>query len=113
MKVMAKVFLVVFLLVALSNGQEDLDQLKWRVEQKRVIQELGEDGAQEMLLAAQNVVTSLLDLLRGPLANDGDPGVPGGSCLQAIWNLTGISDPSGLPVLVDLIDAFGKIQPGK
>ena len=114
-----KCILVLLLLgcVLTSTQGQDLDRLQQRVEQVAAQREISEEFPEEFVEIAQETVDSLTKLWTKPgsvksvldTSNDPTPW----NCLSAAWNLTHHTDVYGLPVAVDVLDAFGKIGPGE
>ena len=103
--------------VLLSSIQgQDLNRFQRRMEQLVAQQEIRKEFSQDFVEIAQEIVDSLTKLWTEPgyveSLIDTEDDIPW-NCLSAAWNLTHYTDEYGLPVAIDVLDAFGKIGPGK
>ena len=100
-----------------STQGQDLDRLQHRVEQVAAQREISKEFPEEFVEIAQETVDSLTKLWTGPgsarsVLDTNDDSISW-NCLLAAWNLTHYTDSYGLPIAVDVLDAFGKIGPGE
>ena len=106
-------------LLTAIQGQ-DLDRMNKKIDQKlfqqSILDEYGDEDLKQLitepLLAFKTLLTDPSSLETLLSANNvGNTTFPL-QCLEAAWNLTKYNDSFGLPLIVDVLDAFGKIGPG-
>lgn len=100
---------------------QDVDRINQKFDQKlfqqSILDEYGTEDVKELikepLLAFKTFFTdpSSMETMLNAASNVGNSTFPL-QCLEAAWNLRKYNDSFGLPLIVDVIDAFGKIGPG-
>ncbi len=96
---------------------QDLELIQYRAEQLSAQQELRRDYPLEVIEHVEKALDQLTKLWTGPESAEGlldarDDDYSSNKCLQAAWNLSSRTDDQGIPLLVDVIDSFGKLGAG-
>ncbi len=94
---------------------QDLELIQTRGEQLSGQEDLSRDYPLEVLEHLRKSVDQLTKLWTDPESAEGllaDDSFPN-QCLQAAWNLSYVNDAQGVPLLVDVIDSFGKLGAGQ
>ncbi len=97
---------------------QDLELIQYRAEQLSAQQELRqENDPLEVIEHVEKALDQLTKLWTDPESAEGlldarNDVYSSNKCLQAAWNLSSRTDDYGLPLLVDVIDSFGKLGAG-